>query len=151
MKTIAFVVAGLVFLLLLVPAGSADIQVTPKHHVGCLSLAQQAILLNVLIARGTPPQQAFDLVQNATAVTGGKHEKLEFRIEEDRPGEIQPCFIVVVLGDLDASDGIETMKGDGSFRCCGTPIAADPVGTILLFEGTPSVNDPMKLLLTINL
>lgn len=72
----------------------------------------------------------------------------------DRGGQARrdpPCFIVVIVGDVDASDDIETIRGDGSFKCCGTPIAADPVGTILLFEGTPSVNEHMKLLVTITL
>lgn len=147
------VCAALLCVLLASTGGSAEIKRTPGGHLGSLNIQQQQDLFNALffsyLQQGNPvpvaAQLAQNVVQQTTVVMHKNAPQLVVTLTEECPGDIEPCLAVAFPDNTVQFIDIETKQGDGQYS--GQPLCLFHFqwGGVAIFEGVPSVNDPMKL------
>jgi len=137
--------AGAVVLLSLAASETQAWRAFPTRHLGSLSHQQQAEMFQALL-RITDPVSAQRASINPLVIDRqGSPRRVSVLLLEDQPGEIGPLGVVVIGNTVQDADVFQ-LTGDGD-------IQRNPAGTVhitdaavLLFQGTPSVNDRMLLL-----
>ncbi len=153
MKTKPIASVALVVLLGLVtlPDGASALKITPANHSGLLTMRQEEELLQILLNQHPQdPGLALNVFARAIIIDPGRADKVRIIIREDEPGELPRCFGAVVIDDTIQGANLRTLDGDGSFE--GPPSVFRGCGfALMLSHGTPSVHDPLKLQLNLQL
>ncbi len=117
----------------------------PTRHLGSINPQQQAEMFQALLQITDPLTAQRASINPLVIDRRGTPPRVNVLLLEDQPGEIGPLGVVVIGNTVQDADVFQ-LTGDGEIQRdpAGTVHIAD--GAVLLFQGTPSVNDPMLLL-----
>ncbi len=151
MKRMTFVSLLIAMGVLLMQSGVQAARVEPRHLLTTLNHQQQLEFFQSLINRGYDQQRATQIVQKAIAIQPPNENSRVVRIviREDSPAEFPGVLGVVVVGDSVEDADVLQLTGDGAFGGPARDIFRLPFGGAAIFQGVPSVNDPLRLLVTL--